>query len=168
MIFSQEEIEKMIKTVKGDDIMRTDAVVKGGRKKDEPFETQDACIDRYQDGLDDAWEAARKIQLMSPKDLNELFSYGDLERISVNFSASEAIEKLKALEEKNEIKVGDEIVYKDGVKGVVVGISNNGQISVLNDKYAVPQLLIKNDATKTGKHYDQIEEVLKQMQEETK
>ena len=73
----------------------------------------------------------------------------------------------KAREEKNEIRVGDEIVYRDGIKGVVVGIGDDGQISVLNNKYNAPQLLIKDNATKTGRHFDQIEEVLKRMQEET-
>lgn len=140
------------------------AVVKG-----EKHETSD-----YERGLNDAWIMARNI-VISEKDggipyaqLASMFHTSDIKKILRDYSVFQAEEKLKALEEKNEIKVGDEIVYKDGVKGVVVGISNNGQISVLNDKYAVPQLLIKNDATKTGKHYDQIEEVLKQMQEETK
>ena len=139
----------------------------------------------YERGLNDAWEAARKIQLMSPKDLDKLFSYGDLERISANLSASEAkeklmerisanfsssevIEKLKAWEEKNEIKVGDEVLI-EGARGVIVTSGDickvilweNGQFSSWSsDFYDLSK-------RKTGRHFDAIEEVLKQMQEKT-
>lgn len=125
----------------------------------------------YEEGLNDAWEMARKIRLypsdggISIEDLGKIFGNQTHYDILRDYSAQEAIEKIKAWEDKNEIKVGDEVVYSDGIKGIVVGISNNaGQISVLNNEYDVPQLLIKNNATKTGRHFDQIEEVLKQMQ----
>ena len=76
--------------------------------------------------------------------------------------------KLSKYEDKQkqdaEIKVGDEIVYRDGIKGIVVGISNTiGQISVLNNKYDVPQLLVKNGAKKTGRTFPQIAEVLAEL-----
>ena len=85
------------------------------------------------------------------------------------FSASEAVKRIKEWEEsQNEIKVGDEIVYVDGTKGIVVGISNyNEEISVLSNEYAIPQLVTKNKVKKTDKHFDQIEELLKKIQEES-
>ena len=122
----------------------------------------------YKRGLNDAWEAARRISIMTIQEQYRVFDGCDDGNIFGCYSASEAIAKLEAIGEKqDEIKVGDEIVYKDGIKGVVVGKSKyHEEISVLNNAYDVPQSLHKNDVTKTGRHFDAIEEVLKQMQEE--
>lgn len=86
----------------------------------------------YQRGLDDAWEAAKKIADMWTKiDNDELLAiFGITERIGHSTirslfekqTANEAIEKLKAYEEKqradDEIKVGDEVrqVYYSGAE----------------------------------------------------
>ena len=62
--------------------------------------------DIYQRGLDDAWEAARKIVLSpdeggtSLPDLFAMFGNGSMQRVFRNYSASEAIAKLKDYEEK--------------------------------------------------------------------
>ena len=74
--------------------------------------------DIYQRGLNDAWEAARKIVLSpdeggtSLTDIYVMFgNNGSMQRVFRSYLASEAIEKLKACEKKrkadNEIKVGD-------------------------------------------------------------
>jgi len=121
----------------------------------------------YERGLNDAWELVRRLRITAPTDIIEIFDKDTTSSVIEEFSASEAIKKWKAWEDKNEFKIGDEVVYRDGIKGVVVGISNNTeQISLLSNEYNVPQLLIKNHATKTGRHFDAITEVLKQMQEE--
>ena len=142
------------------------AVIKG-----EKHETSD-----YERGLNEAWEIARKL-VSTVADggypvaqIEEIFHTTDYWGIFNKYSAQKVVDKIKAWEKKQEdaeIKVGDEIVYKDGIKGVVVGKSKyHEEISVLNNAYDVPQSLHKNDVTKTGRHFDAIEEVLKQMQEE--
>ena len=70
----------------------------------------------YQRGLDDAWEAARKIaqQWEEDTDTEHRLVIDDSIRVTLDsMTASEAIAKLKAYEEKqkadDEIKVGDEV-----------------------------------------------------------
>ena len=79
----------------------------------------DKSDEAYQRGLDDAWEAARKIVLspdeggLSVHNLFKIFGRDTSRYALKNYSASEAIEKLKAYDE---IKVGDEVesLYNDG------------------------------------------------------
>ena len=81
-------------------------------------ETKQSVDEAYQRGLDDAWEAARKICLgkedggISNGELLEIFKVGSDYTALKKYSASEVIEKLKAYEEKqkadDEIKVGGE------------------------------------------------------------
>ncbi len=66
----------------------------------------DASSSEYQRGLEDAWEAARKIALglndggFSTHYLKEVFGSISFQYAFKNYSASEAIEKLKAYEEQ--------------------------------------------------------------------
>ena len=72
----------------------------------------------YQRGLDDAWEAAKKVVLSpdeggtSLQDLFAMFGNGSMQSVFRNYSASEAIAKQKAYEEKQK-----EDVYDKGCKG---------------------------------------------------
>ena len=74
--------------------------------------------DIYQRGLDDAWDAARKIVLnpdeggTSLTDYFAVFGDGSMQSVFRNYSASEAIAKLKAYEEKRK-----EDVHDKGCKG---------------------------------------------------
>ena len=69
------------------------------------------------------------------------------------------------------INLGDEVVGDYGAKGVVVGIDTyKGEVllSLLMRNHKVPQLVKASMyKTKTGRHFDAIEEALKQIQEET-
>ena len=90
------------------------------------FDSPCASCDAYQrgaeDGRNEAWETARKIKLtpdeggLSLKKIHEIFGTGySLQSVFKNFSASEAIAKLKAYEEQqkaDEIKVGDWVFNK--------------------------------------------------------
>lgn len=130
----------------------------------------------YQKGLDDAWNCAREIIYdrfsggMSTDDLDCIF--GDYENRSCilrYFSASEAIEKIKEYEEKKkaeeEIKVGDEVVVQHRTfKAVVSGIDGDLCCIVLSN--GKTQHTWKSTVRKTGRHFDQIAEVLEQMKED--
>lgn len=65
-----------------------------------------------------------------------------------------------------EIKVGDEVrnTITNGC-GIVLGMCN-GRMSILMREHDVPQMVSMRNYVRTGKHYSQIEEVRKQMEEE--
>ena len=79
------------------------------------------------DAVWEAWDAARKIECMTAGEVRECFGIEpeSAQWVCCQFTASEAIEKLKAYEEKKkaeqEIKVGDWI-QNGGVVGVVTYI----------------------------------------------
>ena len=131
----------------------------------------------YQRGLDDAWEAARKIVCDEELDWNTLlhiFNRSNFEGIFGDFSPSEAIAKLKAYEEKqkadDEIKVGDEVeISQSDANGIWVVIKvekHDGYeaycaINKDGDIYFEEE---QDRVTKTGRHFD-IESILEDMRE---
>jgi hypothetical protein len=127
----------------------------------------------YQQGLSDAWEAARKIAVnedyggLSTEAICKIFStenvYLGLASIFDNFTASEAIEKLKAYEqEKERIQVGDEVITASG-KAVVTGVGPVHFEYVCADG-SIGYDEVKN-VKKTGRTFPEIAEVLRKMKE---
>jgi len=129
-------------------------------------------------GLDDAWELLRKLRHPSYEDTysddekRDIFGYVSADSILTNLSASEAIAKIKEFEEKqklkadDEIKVGDEVMV-DERHFVVIGIEN-GEWRHLwcMDNGLTYSSISTHDMKKTGKHFDQIAEVLEQLKGE--
>ena len=129
----------------------------------------DASNAEYQRGLDDAWDAARKIVEMSDPPYWEVFDEYKNDLFG-KITASEAIEKLKAYEEKqkadDEIKVGDEVNWGGdcfivtrifqprNMKEQCDGIDNDG--CVYHD-------VLMDDLEKTGRHSD-IMKILEEVQ----
>ena len=67
----------------------------------------------------------------------------------------------------NELKVGDEVIVQDNLKGVVTGFNGSDEVYVTtkhgwSDRFG--RLFVK----KTGRHFDEIENVLRQMRGENK
>jgi hypothetical protein len=132
-------------------------------------------------GRNQAWDAVRKIfNEFSGDELREVFGKETTLLNVTNYSASEAIKKIRAYEEQKKqeaekIKVGDEILNKWGTKGIVIEIAPqfNGAIiySVLW-RNAERKCWDKSDWEdncvwkKTGRHFPEIAEVLKKMQED--
>lgn len=90
--------------------------------------------------------------------------------VRTSYEAKEVIEKIKAYEEQKkveeEIKVGDEIISDLGEKAVVTRINEWEVIECLNKN---GQFIIydeKEHWEKTGRHFPQIEEMLKEMENE--
>ena len=119
----------------------------------------------YQRGLDDAWEAVRKILMLesdggySWKEMKSIFGTDSASEIYVHHTAAEAINKIKAYEEKqnDEIEVGDTVDLKDAVSdkgdGIVTKIVNNDYCYIVwydgsGGAWAKDMLF------KTGKHID--------------
>lgn len=155
---------------------------KTGLKKLERYDDRPAQK-AYQKGLNDAWEIARKLYLASPLGLSsteyyEIFNSTSLLEIFKTYTPQQVLAKIKAYEEKKKaenqkIRIGDEVeskvnsnitiivtkVYteRDGCN-VITGIINksddthNPVGSIHSHSYAVMW-------KKTGKHYDEIEEL---------
>ena len=117
------------------------------------------------DGMCEAWEAARKIALMDTETSENVTGYFGLFRIMENLTPMQAIEKLKAYEEKqkadDEINVGDEVRSKRGWTAVVVKIDDGG-LMLMDSSGAVGSYSDISKFSKTGRHFD-IQSILEAM-----
>ena len=128
----------------------------------------------YEKGLNDAWECARKIMLSDEDggiahiDIQKIFG-GSYYTALMNYSASEAIAKINEYEEKqkqadDEIKVGDEVIWNDHVKGIVIEIIDcnlRGFTSRL-----CPFEWRKEFCRRTGRHFDELPKIIQQLRGE--
>lgn len=153
-----------------------------------PEERKQAWIEdksSYDKGLADAWEAARKITCevkyggFTREEIREIFGETYASDIMVKFTASEAIAKIKEYEEQQkieqEIKVGDEVVYQYNGRektGVVYDDTNFDGVHVYQifspfEFYPTDSATSESDKIirKTGRHFPQVEELLKAMKE---
>jgi hypothetical protein len=131
----------------------------------------------YEQGLNDAWECARKIAVeMSIENMQScgLISNSDEEYeyscgVIRDYSVSEAMTKIKEYEEKKKFHVGD--VIKTQFKttglndiGVIIKIDDDGCLRILDLDYEIIEFVPYEDTLyikNTGWHFSQIGEVLK-------
>ena len=167
-----KDIDEAVKHILDDVQNRIDeAYQRGFDDGKKAFDLLDAERDsEYQLGLDDAWEAARRIIHMPEGDLLNIFTecYSAVctaLQVLLKYDASEAIEKLKAYEEKqkaeDEIKVGDEVRHDRGWTAVVTSIDNVG-FSVMDYNGEVASYSDIGKFKKTGRHFD-IPKILEEM-----
>lgn len=116
----------------------------------------------YRKGLEDAWEAARKIDHMSDEDIKNVFGCG-FSAVFETIGASEAIEKIRQYEQE-EIKVGDEVEARTG-KAVIIEVLRNGKTVRYMYSNASTGVNDLRNLTLTGRYFPEIAEVLKKMQE---
>ena len=114
----------------------------------------------YEDGLNEAWELARKIICSTDRgglrvsELEEIFSCTDFDRVMANYTPQEAAAKIAEWEKKQEIHVGD--VLLDRIAGdieVIVSRVQNNSIFVIWSDGSCGELKADNFA-KTGRHID--------------
>ena len=119
--------------------------------------------DGVNDGRNEAWEAARKI-VLSPDEggtslptLFAIFGGGSMQHVFRKNSAAEAIEKLKAYEEKQKadekIKVGDEVRAEDGTAVFVVTWMSENCICGVDREGKCYSYEPREVCGKTGKKY---------------
>ena len=191
-----EENVRSIKATWGNTITTLDNIktsLKADRQKaiDEAYQKgfeagqHEATTLEYQQGLDDAWECAKRIVLIKTNEnspyftvdeLIEIFGYSSLQSVLDTYSASEAIEKVKAYEKQqkaDEIKVGDEVCFvfaggKTIEPFIVFSIKDdNGKkyyegIQTSDGRWVSGGLKYY----KTGRHFSQVEKLLKAMKGE--
>lgn len=140
-----------------------------------PGEKLKATYDRaYAEGLEAAWDAARKIVGdLSIKNLRDMFGTLSYPKIFSEYTAYEAIEKIRQWEAKqtgrsaeNEIRIGDEVNI-NGVNGVVyyIDMFDDTVRWLGTDNIARAEQLHIAIQSKTGKAYPQLAEILGQMAE---
>lgn len=122
----------------------------------------------YEQGLFDAWEAARDIHRMPDGDILDLFpdcyaSVCTAAQAILKYDASEAIAKIKEYEDgKQEIKVGDEVKTEDGMKMVIAALINKDFAGLGDDgRFMLGEL--DGTITRTGRHFPEIAAVLEKM-----
>ena len=127
--------------------------------------------DGYQRGLNDAWDAARKIctnWVLPDSVLSKIFGMGKtIDDIMKENTASEAIEKIRAYEQENEeqIQVGDEVIYNGTTTCVVIRPENDKRYASIIDTDGVHHSADHRELTKTGRTFPEIAEVLRKMKE---
>ena len=122
----------------------------------------------YEDGLKDAWETARKIAELDTDEQKKLFGCFGISFVAHEFSAHEAIEKIRQYEqEQEEIKVGDEVDW-NGDRYVVTYIDvDETYVDVIDCSCgSVCDRLAIKGITKTGRHFPEIATVLEKMRGE--
>lgn len=133
-----------------------------GLLRKERDDVQKQVNEAYQRGLNDAWEAARKIVTWPDRSLvnSDTFDLDPGESIFTKYSASEAIAKLKAYEEqkaKDEIKVGDEVNWLGDcfiVTRIFQPHNMKEQCDGIDDDGCVYHDVLMDDLEKTCRHVD--------------
>lgn len=127
-------------------------------------------IDRYNQGLQDAWELAKKIAMEKSNggfdsyEIVDIFGFNDMDAIFMSYSPQEALAKFKAFEDvQKEIKVGDVVRFKtDHDICLVVTKLRADAFDAINESGATYSGRCYGDWEKTGQHID-IESVLEQI-----
>lgn len=142
--------------------------------------TDKAYYDGYDKGAFEAWECAREISLLDSnfasveevKNILKVFGTDNIYNILHHYTPQGAIKCLKDYKEKqeDEIKVGDEVYNLDPenkriVTSIYVDERGNKQAvqMVHNGKYGCDRI---ETLTKTGRHFDEIKNVLRKMRDE--
>ena len=114
---------------------------------------------------DEVWELTKNIYGMSIEDKMSCFGFSLTSAITSNLSCQEAKAKFKAWKkQKDDIHVGDE--YCDtGEVFVVTNVDNSDIVSVIFTDGSVDELFKKElrECKKTGRHFDEVEELLRKI-----
>lgn len=168
---SEQIISKLTPYTEPDlDAIRNEAYEKGVQDtKQHWVDAPRSCAYRvgYEEGLNDAWDAARKIFEYNATTLNKIFSkccYSVVRDILRKYSASEVIEKIRQWEDMKILKPGNEVVSTQGV-GIVTKVTRTGvelfhkDGSTGYDKFEAVK--------KTGRHFPEFVELLAKMKGES-
>lgn len=136
----------------------------------------DLKAEAYNKGLEDAWNVTKKIYDgecdggYSYDELDEIFGTRSCHHILESFTVFEAVEKVKAYEEKqmqyDEFKVGDEVYQLNESYRYVISAFIDDDRAVLISKHGNWGTGPLNTLKKTGRHFDQMNEILEKLEEE--
>lgn len=120
----------------------------------------------YNKGLNDAWELAKKI-VKSPNkggykanELAEIFGISDKPVLDA-YTPQEALAKVKEYKERDGIKVGDVVKLRNyHIESIVTRVNGDTIYRLFSDGSC--DSIGKEDLVRTGKHFDSIDEFMKQ------
>lgn len=171
------DFHEVVKTPYDLDAIRKEVYAEG-YKEGMQLSIDDAKLKKeYQRGLNDAWDAARKISTMDSTTRDKIFKKVITTSIIEGNTASEAIEKIRQYEQEQEdaeFHVGDEFVTKNNKDFGVIVAANAKRVLVLwkDDADIVDEnnrefttKWAKERFVKTGRNFPEIAEVFKKMQE---
>lgn len=113
--------------------------------------------------VNEAWDFVKALYGLSDEELYEIFPNG----CPYEMTYSEAKAKYDAWKQKKEeVRVGDEVMYH-GTKYVVFRKLLMSNVLYMEGLNSHPQTTIfsSNEVTKTGRHFDEVEKLLKKMEE---
>ena len=120
---------------------------------------------------DEVWELADYMCRMGVQERDLCFGFQSTTEVTANLSYQEAKSKFEAwLKQKDEIRVGDEVEYECNgrVRFVVLGIVGRTAhgFKYPCDCYDAGEYCDIDELTKTGRHFDEVEELIKKMRGE--
>lgn len=134
------------------------------------FGEEEMISKTYEDGLNDAWELARKIRLdvsvggYTLSELKEIFDMSEYDVIKT-FTPQEALARIEAYEESKAIKVGDVVHHINSDEdAIVVCKCNDGRYKLMFGDFDISTNKV-SEFTKTGRHID-ISSLLEQIRGE--
>ena len=171
---SNEEIVKEIDEAM-ESLRETKRKIGGAFSKARNIVIKDSTVDTeaynkgLEDGRNEVWELAKKIDFFDEKERAKIFGYLTSEYIKERYTVQEALAKLEAYEkEQNEIKVGDVVRANNypNYEFVVcyIHISEIGGYATYGGITEKGTWFANDDVKKTGKHID-IQSVLEQIKE---
>lgn len=135
-----------------------------GIKKLTPYTEPDRKA--IEDAQEEAWEFAKQVTIMTPDDKCELWGTSKYNTINLGYSYAEVKAKYEAWKkQKDEIKVGDEVIYHRNK--YIVGYVGEDEVYHLVDQCWI-RVVVQGDyqLTKTGRHFPEVAELLKKMRGE--
>ena len=121
------------------------------------------CRNKYEQGLNDAWDLADDVS-HNRGNILDILGCPTFGVAFKQLTASEAIQKLKEYERKKkaeeEFQVGDEVENEDGETAYVLNPDYDGTLILSMEKYTCPQRQSKTKWKKTGFRNEIIAELL--------
>lgn len=145
------------------DLEHTENIVRSHEKCKSVLEAE------YEHGLNDAWKCVRRFLNTDGNTCDKIFGCY-MWKDFMQLSPSEAIEKFKEYDEKqnSKIEVGDEVIYHDprkgDEKGVAIGMCGEWvEVKFPSSWNCVG--IYKDSVKKTGRHFDEMDKLLKELEE---
>lgn len=124
---------------------------------------------------DEVWKLADNIHGMSIQDKMSCFGFSLTSAVTSNLSCQEAKAKYESwLKQKDEIHVGDEVTFEmafgngldNNMKAVALDQATKGEEWCVLTENGCIETHDEEDLYKTGRHFDEVEELLKKMRGE--
>jgi len=123
--------------------------------------------DGIKDGMCEAWEASKKIINMPFEERRKIFVECLIQKIHSIYTASEAIEKIRQYEQRQEeIQVGDEVATDAGNRASVLYENPDGTQAFVFKSDGTAAWWTKSALHRTGRNFPEVATILEKMRGE--